>query len=87
MLVSRFLYQAPVGATRNPHLPGLEKKHLNYRAKNFLFHSPKIDEGSILSHSIRYTCVAQRKFENQGLTIGVRKISALIDDWENIGKI
>ena len=35
MLVSRFLYQAPVGATRNPHLPGLEKKHLNYRAKNF----------------------------------------------------
>ena len=34
MLVSTFLYQTPVGISRNLHLPGLEKKHFSYKAKN-----------------------------------------------------
>ena len=44
-----------------------------------LFHT-SIIEGSILFFWIRYISVAQRKFENQGLS----QISALINDWENI---
>ena len=39
---------------------------------------------SILSFWIRGTCVTQRKFENQGFITEVTKISALINDWENI---
>ena len=49
----------------------------------FRFHASKI-EGPILSYCITYTCVAQRKFENQGLITKVKVISALINDWENV---
>ena len=49
----------------------------------FLFHTSKI-EGPILSYWLTYTCVAQRKIENEGLIAKVKVISALINDWENV---
>ena len=49
----------------------------------FLFHTSKTEE-PILSFWMRYICVAQRNFENQGPITEVKKISALINDWENI---
>ena len=48
-----------------------------------MFHTSKI-EGPILSYWITYICVAQGKFENQGLITEVKVISALINDWENV---
>ena len=47
-----------------------------------MFHTSKI-EGPILSYWITCICVAQGKFENQGLITEVKVISALINDWEN----
>ena len=51
--------------------------------KIFLFLTSKV-EGPILSLWIRYICVAQRNFENQGLITEVKKIFALINDCRNI---
>ena len=81
------MYETPVGIARNLHLPLLKKIHFSYKTKNcfvsYLKDRFKI-EGPILSYWIRYVCVAQRKFENQGRITEVKVISALINDWENI---
>ena len=47
-----------------------------------LFHTSEI-EGPILSFWIRYICVAQRKFNNQGL-IKEGKNICIVNVWENI---
>ena len=82
MLIEIFLYHTPVQLARNLYLPGLEKKHFSYKTK-ILFHTSKIEK-PIPYLWIRYIFVARGKFANQGLITEVKKIFALINNWENI---
>ena len=83
MLFQTFLYQAPVQYNQKPLFPWIGEKSILATKR---FHTSKT-EGSMLFFlgQIQYFCVAQSQimFEKQGLKTDVKKVSALINDWEN----